>query len=827
MPSRSEDRSGWAVRIYEGENGGGKTIQEKTGAPGSLQLEKSNKLLLGFGIWKAEKSGIHTFKLSCDDYGSLFLDEKPLITLSGISSANEGSGQVDLSAGYHLVTIKLHNGPGAGWAALAVKEPGGKDFVALPGKAMHLPLQSNIEEYWQLIRLAQFMNPAWGLYVLAGLLIWRFSARRGVSPLQMLSGLAKQVSRAPLTRKTAGKTALFLVNAWFLIVLACVVLEVLFQISKDSFLSALGGAVLGAMTINTIAMLMIPGILFAGLIYLTAYISKGRHTALLTCLQYTMVALLSLCSLSLIITHADTTFYSATGFNINSLNISDQSIFLRFLLFVLAAYPALFFARKIVSFLANFKARFKWPFLAGYAALLLFLIISGLNNYRDNNSFFSGEKPGGEKAQNLPNIILFSSDGVELERLSLYGYHLKTTPVLEKLAETSYVYYNNYAHANATRMSTAALLSGAHPFTTKVIHRQDILWGSHSFNHLPGILTRLGYYCVSFADDYFGAPTVINIKGAFRQENRHFLKPPEDDIWWTGAIVFCDSLPLVRSIVNRISNRWQALAGFPLALKLEKPLVLRKGLTWTRECDAQQIARLIKVIRTQKQPVFAHVHLVETHPGLYGCGGHMVIRRFSKGEQQVLDQDEFYDDSLLNMDARLGKVLEVLKRSGKWDNTIFVFMTDHGRLSPSFMPLPLVVHLPGQTKNHKIKTAVQYLDIAPSIINYLGFTVPDWMEGEPIFPGSEIAKLSNREIVGYSISQRVTLPTSVMVVKEGAKYCKFLGTSEETYVRINDANSPGSKNPQEHKKALRSSLARFVEKRGLDELAELIKTDGK
>ena len=63
----------------------------------------------------------------------------------------------------------------------------------------------------------------------------------------------------------------------------------------------------------------------------------------------------------------------------------------------------------------------------------------------------------------LPNIILIVLDTASAKHMSLYGYHRKTTPELEKIAEECVVYTRCFSPATWTVPSHASLFTGLYP----------------------------------------------------------------------------------------------------------------------------------------------------------------------------------------------------------------------------------------------------------------------------------------------------------------------------------------------------------------------------
>ena len=97
-----------------------------------------------------------------------------------------------------------------------------------------------------------------------------------------------------------------------------------------------------------------------------------------------------------------------------------------------------------------------------------------------------------------------------------------------------------------------------------------------------------------------------------------------------------------------------------------------------------------------------------------------------------------YFDALSIQDHQIGRVLDALDRSGRADQTIVIYMTDHGRGLPrekrwcyeAGLHLPLIVRHPGQLQPGSTDDqVVNWVDIAPTILNLAGVPIPDRFQG--------------------------------------------------------------------------------------------------
>ena len=89
-------------------------------------------------------------------------------------------------------------------------------------------------------------------------------------------------------------------------------------------------------------------------------------------------------------------------------------------------------------------------------------------------------------------------------------------------------------------------------------------------------------------------------------------------------------------------------------------------------------------------------------------------------------------------DKCVGVVLEALKRSGKEDDTLVIFTTDHGIAFPKMkcnlydtgIGVSLIVKYKGNgMKGRALDALVSHLDIFPTICELLGLQKPEWLQG--------------------------------------------------------------------------------------------------
>lgn len=98
------------------------------------------------------------------------------------------------------------------------------------------------------------------------------------------------------------------------------------------------------------------------------------------------------------------------------------------------------------------------------------------------------------------------------------------------------------------------------------------------------------------------------------------------------------------------------------------------------------------------------------------------------------------------VDHHVGRVLDALEQSGQRENTIVIYMSDHGemlgdhglitkgcRFYEGLIHVPLIVSWPGRLERGLRKEAlVELTDIAPTLLDFAGLEVPERMAGHSL-----------------------------------------------------------------------------------------------
>jgi arylsulfatase A-like enzyme len=100
------------------------------------------------------------------------------------------------------------------------------------------------------------------------------------------------------------------------------------------------------------------------------------------------------------------------------------------------------------------------------------------------------------------------------------------------------------------------------------------------------------------------------------------------------------------------------------------------------------------------------------------------------------------------VDAHIGRVIEFLKQSGQYDDTLLIVTADHGEMlgdrhcwgKSSFYDasyhVPLIIRQPGNASRAgaEVTAPTESIDITPTILDWVGQEVPNAMDGRSLLP---------------------------------------------------------------------------------------------
>jgi arylsulfatase A-like enzyme len=176
------------------------------------------------------------------------------------------------------------------------------------------------------------------------------------------------------------------------------------------------------------------------------------------------------------------------------------------------------------------------------------------------------------------------------------------------------------------------------------------------------------------------------------------------------------------------------------------------------------------------------------------------------------DFDTFYKrylETLLSVDESVGRVLDYLKANGLDENTLVIYMGDNGfsfgehglvdkrHAYEESMRVPMLARCPSIIKAGSANDAlVQNIDIAPTLLDYAGVSVPENMQGRSFLNTLKGQSQAHRDKIFYEYYWEYhypQTPTMFAIRTDRYKYIQYYGlwTQNELYDLQND---PGEMN---------------------------------
>ncbi|RUA26890.1 MAG: sulfatase [Bacteroidetes bacterium] len=399
-----------------------------------------------------------------------------------------------------------------------------------------------------------------------------------------------------------------------------------------------------------------------------------------------------------------------------------------------------------------------------------------------------------------PNILFIVVDDLK-PLLESYGDENVKTPGMDRLASQGVLFENAYCQQAVCAPSRVSFFTGKRPDRTKVF---DLKTNMRDMN--PNIITA-----PQFFKDH-GYTTVglgKLLHGAKRNDPVSWSKQPKKDSKLNYAEGFTAPAldkyqdPKIKAAVAETiaqNLKWR---------QTKKYLQERKLLPFSECMDvpddayadgaiAKEGIKLIKRLSKKEEPFFIALgfhkpHLpfvapkkywdmydeaaIQTSPfqehaansPSYAYHTWGEIRAFSDipNEGPIPNEQQkkvihAYWASISYVDAQIAKVLDALDKMEVSENTIVVLWGDHGwHLGDHGLwckhsnfeqatKVPFIIRAPGYAKGKRAKTFAELVDIFPTLVDYAGIEIPDYLEGNSLMPILENPKAENKD---YAISQ--------------------------------------------------------------------------
>jgi arylsulfatase A-like enzyme len=339
--------------------------------------------------------------------------------------------------------------------------------------------------------------------------------------------------------------------------------------------------------------------------------------------------------------------------------------------------------------------------------------------------------------------IFVCFDTLNRRMLPPYGCDWVHAPNFSRLAEHTVTFDNAYVGSMPCMPARRELHTGRYNF----LHRS---WGPlEPFDEsMPQLLTQHGVYTHIVTDHYHywedGGATYLPCYRSFEM-----VRGQEGDPW-KGQVADPAIPPSPRKMRNEHWRQdWVNRAYLRSEEAMPQRQVFELGAEFIRTNRAEDTWFLQIEPFDPHEPFFTQQPYQDLYPHKYS-GPHFDWPDYLpviEPPDQVEHLRYQYAALLSMCDHYLGQVLDLLDELHLWDDTLLIVSTDHGLLlsehdwwGKNMQPwynetahIPLFIWDPrSQKRGERRSSLVQWIDFAPTLLEFFGAPIPETMQGTPL-----------------------------------------------------------------------------------------------
>jgi N-acetylglucosamine-6-sulfatase len=443
-----------------------------------------------------------------------------------------------------------------------------------------------------------------------------------------------------------------------------------------------------------------------------------------------------------------------------------------------------------------------------------------------------------------PNIVFILVDDLRWDELGIAGHPFLKTPHIDRIGKEGARFRNAFMTTPLCSPSRASFLTGQYAHTHGITDNVDRSAASHRLVTFPRLLRESGYETAFIGKWHMGNDDTPR---------------PGFDRWvsFKGQGTYLDpDINEDGKAVKPAGYITDILSGYAVEFirrRRDKPFLVYLAHKAIHPEAKQQNDGSVDLTNPERFiPAERHQHLYASRTIPHRPN----YKRAPEGKPALLRQignlpplgpaTATRDETILGRQRTLaaiedsvGDILKALKETGQLDNTILVFTSDNGyfygehglsferRLAyEESIRMPLLVRYPKRIKAGTVRDEfVLNLDLAPTLLELAGLTVPDTMQGRslaPLLKGEKTAWRNSFLIEYYSdkVFPRIARMGYKAVRNQRWKYIHYLeldGMDElydlktDPYEMKNLIDQPGAQEPLGR---MKRELERFLKETG-------------
>ena len=379
-------------------------------------------------------------------------------------------------------------------------------------------------------------------------------------------------------------------------------------------------------------------------------------------------------------------------------------------------------------------------------------------------------------SEGRPNILWICSDQQRFDTLGCYGNELVRTPQLDRLAAGGVRFARAYSQSPVCTPSRASFLTGRYPRTTRCRQNGQTIPADEML--VTRLLADAGYNCGLAGKLHLSACHPQVCRGSERRiddgyHEFHWSHHPRPDDWPTNEYVHwlrergqtgeVSPSPLSRHIERGVpaehhQTTWcaqKAINFIEAHAASDSPWLFSVNIFDPHHAfdpPEETLQRYLEILDEIPLPNWQTGELADKpiwqridHAAAYNTPAYFPFPEMSERDHRLLTAAYLAMVDLI--DEQVGRMLAALERTGQLQDTIVIFMSDHGEMlgdhgiylkGPYFyepaIHVPLIVSQPGTIAAGVCEDLVELVDLAPTLLQAAG--EPRWpgMQGQSLWP---------------------------------------------------------------------------------------------
>lgn len=353
-----------------------------------------------------------------------------------------------------------------------------------------------------------------------------------------------------------------------------------------------------------------------------------------------------------------------------------------------------------------------------------------------------------------PNVLFIMADDLNND-LGAYGHPLVKTPNLDRLAARGVRFDRAYTQFPLCSPSRVSLLTGLRPDTTRVHDLQtDFRTVLPDVVTLPQMFRGNGYFVARVGKIYhYGNPgqigtsglddpaswdVVVNPRGIDKDEEGQLTNLTPARQLGSALAYYASPAADAEHTDGKVATETIAL----LEKHTDRPFFIGAGF-YRPHCPFIAPRKYFDAYPLDEIAAPAASPESRAPPAAWNT----TPPHWDVSEQGQRESIRAYYASISFLDANVGRVLDALDRLGLTQNTIVVFVSDHGyhlgehgqwmkqTLFERSARAPLIVAGPGiSSKGRPTSRVVEFLDLYPTLADLTGVRAPQGLHGRSLVP---------------------------------------------------------------------------------------------